>query len=512
MTERTRPLKPAGDVTPDKLPCGQAYRTGLVLSEGTIFERSSAGRIGFELPPLDVPARMPSRLVRLKPAELPEVSEVEVVRHFTRLSTWNYSVDHGTFPLGSCTMKYNPRINEEIASLPGLTDIHPDLPSDLCQGALEIIYLLESSLCAISGLDACSSQPAAGAHGEYTGLAIIRAFHDHHGSSRNLVLVPDSAHGTNPASCSLVGYRVVSLPSSSQGVVTVETVEKAIQEHGRQIAGMMVTNPNTLGLFESHIADIAEKLHDIGAQLYLDGANMNAVLGIAKPRDMGVDVMHFNLHKTFSTPHGGGGPGSGPVAVRQHLAPFLPNPRIVWREGQYGLENSPDSIGKVKGNFGNFGIMVRALCYILHHGSEGLTRVSRAAVLNANYLKHELSEHYQVPYPGPSFHEFVISDSRQQAQAEVKTLQIAKGLVDRGFHPPTIYFPLIVPGAMLVEPTETESLQDLRVLARAFQDIASRISSKEEKFDDAPKKTVVGKVDEVGAARKPVLTADDHPQ
>jgi glycine dehydrogenase subunit 2 len=490
----------------------QAADTGLLLEERTIFERSSPGRVGFELPPLDVPRVTPARYPRAKPAELPEASELDVVRHFTRLSSWNYSIDSGTFPLGSCTMKYNPRINEEIAAMPGLSEIHPELPAELCQGALEIIYRLEKALCAISGMDDCSVQPAAGAHGEFTGLLVIRAFHEKHGSSRKLVLIPDTAHGTNPASCTLAGYETVTLKSSTTGIVTRETVAEQVEKHGRDIAAMMVTNPNTNGLFESNIVEIAELLHGIGAQLYMDGANMNALLGVAKARDMGVDVMHFNLHKTFSTPHGGGGPGAGPVAVREHLAPYLPCPRVRLKEGRYILEELPLSIGKVKGGLGNFGVVVRALTYMLHHGSQGLKRISRAAVLNANYLRHLLAPHFNLAYSTPSFHECVLTDAKQSKENGVKTLQIAKALIDYGYHPPTIYFPLVVPGAMLVEPTETESIQDLERLANAFIDIARRIQSGEDKFDNAPTKTIVGKVDEVGAARKPVLSLDDRAQ
>lgn len=490
---------------------GQAT-TGLALLEDTIFERSKPGRVGFELPPLEVPKRAPLKFARTQPAELPEVAELDVVRHFTRLSSWNYSIDSGTFPLGSCTMKYNPRINEEIAALPGLAEIHPDLPVELCQGALEIIHRLETALCEISGLDECTTQPAAGAHGEFTGLLMIRAFHAKHGSARKIVLIPDTAHGTNPASCVLAGYEAVSLRSGNQGVVSVESVQQAIEKHGRDIAAMMVTNPNTLGLFESNIQQIAELLHGIGAQLYMDGANMNAILGVAKPRDMGVDVMQYNLHKTFSTPHGGGGPGSGPVAVRRHLAPYLPSPRVRLVEGKYILETPAESIGKVKANLGNFGVLVRALTYIAHHGSRGLKRVSRNAVLNANYLRHRLAPYYDLANPSPSFHECVLTDAKQVKSRGVKTLQIAKALIDHGYHPPTIYFPLVVTGAMLIEPTETESIRELSQLADTFISIAKRIESGEEavSFDSAPTKTIVGKVDEVGAARKPILTLDDR--
>lgn len=484
--------------------------TGLILEEGSIFERSSKGRSGFELPPLEVETKTPLKYARAKPAELPEVSELDVVRHFTRLSTWNYAIDLGTFPLGSCTMKYNPRINEEIAAIPGLSEIHPELPESHSQGALELIFRLENALCKISGLDACTLQPAAGAHGEFTGLKVIRAFHEKHGSARKVVLIPDTAHGTNPASCTLAGYESVTLKSEANGNVSVETVQKAIDKYGRDIAAIMVTNPNTLGLFEANIVEIAELLHGINAQVYMDGANMNAIMGVAKPGDMGVDVMQYNLHKTFSTPHGGGGPGAGPVAVRNHLAEFLPNPRIEFANGKYSYYSLPNTIGKVKNAIGNFGVMVRALTYIYNHGSEGLKRVSKTAVLNANYLKHHLSPHFAPAYATSSFHECVLTDKTQSKEFGVKTLQIAKALIDEGYHPPTIYFPLVVPGAMLIEPTETESLAELDEFISALKTIAKRIQGKEGNFDDAPTKTIVGKVDEVGAARNPVLSLDDR--
>lgn len=482
---------------------------GLILKEGTIFERSSPGRIGFELPPLKVPEKKPLKYKRTTAAELPEVSELDVVRHFTRLSSWNYSIDTGTFPLGSCTMKYNPRINEEMAALPGLSEIHPELPPDLCQGALEVIFRLEKALCDISGMDACSVQPAAGAQGEFTGLMMIRNFHESLGSNRKIVLIPDTAHGTNPASCTLAGYEAITLNSHGKGSVSIEAVQEAIEKHGRDIAALMLTNPNTLGLFETNISQIAELLHGIGAQVYMDGANMNAILGCGKPYDMGVDVMQYNLHKTFSTPHGGGGPGAGPVAVRKHLQPFLPNPRVVCEEGKYKLFESPTSIGKVKGGFGNFGVLVRALTYILHHGTPGLKRISRSAVLNANYIRAKLSKHYNVAIDQSNFHECILTDARQQKEHGVKTLQIAKALMDEGYHPPTVYFPLVVQGAMLIEPTETESLRELDQLIDAFIRISESID-KGEKFESSPTKTIVGKVDEVGAARRPILTLDDR--
>ena len=484
--------------------------TGIALTEKSIFERSAPGRTGFDLPIPAVPLKKPSQFARKNPAELPEVSELQVVRHFTRLSSWNYAIDLGTFPLGSCTMKYNPRINEELASLSGLSDIHPELPADFCQGALKLIFQLERALASIVGLDACTVQPAAGALGEFTGLTLIRAFHEKHGSHRKYVLIPDSAHGTNPASCILAGYQAIPLKVGTDGFMSVELVEEAIKKYGRDIAALMTTNPNTLGVFEQNIAKIAELLHGIGAQLCMDGANMNAILGIAKPGDMGVDVMQYNLHKTFSTPHGGGGPGSGPVACRAHLAPFLPNPRVVENAGRYSIESLPNSIGKVKGAFGNFGVLVRALAYIMNHGSHGLRTVSKNAVINANYIRARLQKKYQLGTKTAHFHECVLTDAKQIEANGVKTLQIAKALMDYGYHPPTVYFPLTVSGAMLIEPTETESLQELDELADALLEIAQKIENKEETFENSPTKTFVGKVDEVGAARKPVLSLDDR--
>lgn len=482
----------------------------MILKEPLIFERTSSGRKGFDLPPLSVPLKKPSQFLRSQAAELPEVSELQIVRHFTRLSSWNYAIDLGTFPLGSCTMKYNPRINEELASLGGFCDIHPDLPADFCQGALKLIFQLERALASIVGLDACTAQPAAGAVGEFTGLSLIRAFHEKHGSHRKYVLIPDSAHGTNPASCILAGYEAIPLKVGPDGFMTIQSVEEALSKYGRDIAALMTTNPNTLGVFEQNITQIAELLHSVGAQLCMDGANMNAILGIAKPGDMGVDVMQYNLHKTFSTPHGGGGPGCGPVACRAHLAPFLPNPRVIEQNGVYSLNYLPDSIGKVKGAFGNFGVMVRALAYIMHHGSDGLRKVSRNAVINSNYLRAKIQKKYQLGTQTPHFHECVLTDSKQIEANGVKTLQIAKALMDYGYHPPTVYFPLTVSGAMLIEPTETESLQELDELAHAFIEIAERIEQKRETFENSPTQTFVGKVDEVGAARKPVLSLDDR--
>lgn len=483
--------------------------TGLVLREQTIFERGADGRSGFQLPPLDVVFKTPARYARAHPAELPQVGELEVIRHFTRLSSWNYAIDLGPLPLGSCTMKYNPRINEEIAAMEGLADIHPELPESLCQGALEVLYRIEKILCDISGMDECSVQPAAGAHGECTGLMLIRAFQGAHGSRRKFILVPDTAHGTNPASSALAGYEPITLKSSQSGIVSREEVASTIEKYGREIAALMMTNPNTLGIFESNIVEIAELLHGIGAMLYMDGANMNAIIGQAKPARMGVDVMQYNLHKTFSTPHGGGGPGAGPVAVRSHLAPYLPTPRVRMSDGKFYWEDLPDSIGKVKSWYGNFGVCVRALAYILHLGSDGLKSATKAAVLNANYLRAELSKYFEEASSAPSFHECVLTDARQLKTSGVKTLQIAKALIDKGFHPPTIYFPLVCSGAMLIEPTETESLAELDTFIQAMAEISEAIRSGE-KFDNAPTKTIVGKVDETLAARRPVLSLDDR--
>ncbi len=485
--------------------------SGITFLEDTIFDRSVKGKKGYKFSVKKVPLETPtSPYSRKKDPELPEVSELDVVRHFTRLSSWNYSVDTNVYPLGSCTMKYNPRILEEIASYDSFSMLHPELPEELTQGALECIYLLQKFLCSISGLDECSTNGAAGAHGEFIGLSIIRAFHEYNKREKSIVLVPDSAHGTNPASTSIVGYTVIAVKSSSSGVVELNTIEEAVKKYGDKIAALMITNPNTLGIFESNIIEISRIIHSVNAELYLDGANYNAIVGFAKPADMGVDVMHFNLHKTFGTPHGGGGPGAGPVAVKKHLEPFLPNPRVILKDGVYKIHYSPYSIGRVKNGFGNFLVLIKALVYILLCGKNGLKNNSKRAVLNANYLKHELSRFFELPYKSPSLHEFVLSDKVQNASYGIKTLHIAKTLIDYGFHPPTIYFPLIVQGAMLFEPTESESLKDLKALIDAMTDIVSQLEERKEEFENSPRKTFIGKVDEVGAARKAILTLDDR--
>ena len=480
--------------------------------EALLFERSSPGKVGYQLPPLDVPQVDASEVlgaenIRPEIEGFPEVSEVEVVRHFTRLSTWNYAIDLGLYPLGSCTMKYNPRLNEAVARIEGIIDAHPYQPEALAQGMLHIQQTLENYLAEITGMDAVTLQPAAGAHGELTGLLLVRAYHESLGDARSVVLVPDSAHGTNPATAAIAGYDVVEIKSNDRGMIDLGRLDSAVDD---SVAALMVTNPNTVGIFEQDIARVAEMLHHRGAQLYMDGANMNALVGIARPGDFGVDVMHLNLHKTFSTPHGGGGPGAGPVAVRQHLEPFLPIPRI--QDGADGMSydwDRPHSIGRVRAFYGNFGVLVRALAYILAHGGDGLRNATIDAVLNANYIRKGLEGHYDLPYDAPSMHECVFSDSRQ-ARRGVRTGDIAKRLIDYGFHPYTVSFPLIVRGALMIEPTETESKQELDEFVAALQSIAEEIESDPDLVLKAPVTTRTGRVDETLAARRPVVIWKDN--
>ncbi len=482
-------------------------RSHVSQNEPLIFEVSSPGKAAYQLPALDVPAVAPEAAlggenVRADIEGFPEVSEVEAVRHFTRLSTHNYAIDYGFYPLGSCTMKYNPRLNEVVARLDGLAWIHPYQPDELTQGALEILARLEAALAEITGMDAVTLQPAAGAHGELTGLLLIRAALSARGNPRKKVLIPDSAHGTNPATVTMAGYVCENIASNDRGMVDVEALARAVDE---DVAALMVTNPNTLGVFEVNIHRIAEILHAKGAMVYMDGANMNALTGIARPGDFGVDVMHLNLHKTFSTPHGGGGPGAGPVAVKRHLEPFLPVPRLV-RGGQ-GWRwdyDRPQSIGRVRAFYGNFGVLVRALAYILAHGAEGLRQATLDAILNATYVRKRLEAYYELPHQEPTMHECVFSDSRQ-ARHGVRTMDIAKRLIDYGFHPYTVSFPLIVPGAMMIEPTETESKQELDLFIDALISIAREAEENPELVKTAPHSTRVRRVDEVTAARKPVL-------
>ena len=481
--------------------------SGLVFHEPLIFERSVEGRQGYSLPLCDVPDIRPADVipreyVRDEIAGFPEVSEVEVVRHFTHLSQWNYGIDSGFFPLGSCTMKYNPRVNEEVAALPGFARLHPQTPQELTQGAIRLMYELERALCEISGFDRVSLQPAAGAHGELTGMMLIRAYLASQGNPRRKVLIPDSAHGTNPASCTLCGYDAVPVASGADGCADPQAIAAVMDE---QVAAIMITNPNTLGLFERNIAEIAEIVHAKGGLVYGDGANLNALLGKARPGDMGIDVMHFNLHKTFSTPHGGGGPGSGPVALKAHLIPFMPVPTPEYQDGDYYLETDhPHSIGKVRSFFGNFGVMVRAYAYILAMGAVGLKQAAETAVMNANYIKARLQEAYHLPYQAVCKHECVFSDKLQNP-AGVTTMDIAKRLMDYGFHPPTVYFPLIVHGALMIEPTETESKQTLDAFIDAMQAIAREAKEEPELLKTAPHRAKMRRLDETTAARKPIL-------
>ncbi len=477
-------------------------------NEPLIFERSSPGKRGYQLPELDVPAVDPSRAlgasnVRREIEDFPEVSEVETIRHFTRLSTHNYAIDLGLYPLGSCTMKYNPRVNEVVARTEGLAWAHPYQPEALSQGAMEIVHALEAALAEITGMDVVTLQPAAGAHGELTGILLIRALLESRGGARKKILIPDSAHGTNPATASMSGYAVENIRSNAEGEVDLETLARAVDS---DTAALMITNPNTVGVFEQDMFKIARIMHDKGALVYMDGANMNALVGIARPGDFGVDVMHLNLHKTFSTPHGGGGPGSGAVAVKREFEPFLPSPRLKRTDnGQWTWNyDLPHSIGRVRAFYGNFGVLVRALAYIMAHGGPGLRNATLDALLNANYLRKKLEPYYDLPYKRPNMHEVVFSDERQ-ARRGVRTGDIAKRLIDYGFHPYTVSFPLIVRGALMIEPTETEDKQELDLFVDAMTHIAEEVERDPRIVLAAPHLTRIGRVDEVTAARKPVL-------
>ncbi|MFD2168953.1 aminomethyl-transferring glycine dehydrogenase subunit GcvPB [Tumebacillus lipolyticus] len=474
-----------------------------------IFELSEPGRISYSLPELDVPEEpienlIPAGYIRQTPAQLPEVAELDLVRHFTELSKRNHGVDDGFYPLGSCTMKYNPKRNEKAAAIPGFASIHPLQPQEQVQGALELMFKLQTELAEITGMDEVSLQPAAGAHGEWTGLMMIRAYHEARGEKRTTVIVPDSAHGTNPASATVAGYRTVTVKSNEQGGVDLEALRQVVSE---DTAALMLTNPSTLGLFEDQIIEIAEIVHEAGGLLYYDGANANAILGYARPGDMGFDVVHLNLHKTFTTPHGGGGPGSGPVGVKKELIPFLPKPRVEQAEdGSFVLNwNRPQSIGKVKGFWGNFGINVRAYSYIRTMGPVGLKRVTEDAVLNANYMMRRLQPHFELPYDRICKHEFVLSGRKLKKEHGVKTLDLAKRLLDFGVHPPTIYFPLNVEEAIMIEPTETENLQTLDSFCDTMIQIAKEAEENADLIKNAPYHTKVNRLDETTAARNPVL-------
>jgi glycine dehydrogenase subunit 2 len=470
-----------------------------------LFELSRPGRRAWSLPETDVEAPDVDELIpeghrRSRPPALPEVSERDLVRHYTRLSQRNWGIDVGAYPLGSCTMKYNPKVAEDAAALPGFARLHPLADDDLVQGALELLGVLERALCEATGMARLTFQPAAGAQGELTGLLIMRAFHESRGDARQKVIIPDSAHGTNPASVTLAGYRAEEVRSDQRGLVDVEALKDALDE---DVAGLMLTNPNTLGLFERDIREIAGAMHEVGGLLYYDGANFNSIVGIARPGDMGFDIVHLNLHKTFATPHGGGGPGSGPLAVTERLERFLPAPVLEWDEGTERWRwdhDRPDSIGRIHSFHGNFGINVRAYAYLRSNGPEGLRRIAERAVLNANYLKTLITETFPTAYPGTCMHEFV-STAKALRRHGVRATDVAKRLIDLGYHPPTIYFPLVVEEALMVEPTETESKETVDGLARALNQIADEASRDSELLRGAPVTTPVRRPDEAKAAR-----------
>ncbi|WP_203246928.1 aminomethyl-transferring glycine dehydrogenase subunit GcvPB [Sporosarcina beigongshangi] len=473
-----------------------------------IFELTKEGRIGYSLPELDVPELdlsdlLPAGFIREEAAELPEVSELDIMRHYTALSNRNHGVDTGFYPLGSCTMKYNPKINESVARFPGFANIHPLQDESTVQGAMEILYDLQEHLVEITGMDEVTLQPAAGAHGEWTALMMIRAFHEANGDfHRTKVLVPDSAHGTNPASATVAGFETVTVKSNEHGLVDLEDLKRVV---GPDTAALMLTNPNTLGLFEEDILEMAEIVHAVGGKLYYDGANLNAVMSKARPGDMGFDAVHLNLHKTFTGPHGGGGPGSGPVGVKADLAPFLPKPVLVKKDDVYTFDyNIPQTIGRVKPFYGNFGIYLRAYTYIRSMGPDGLKAVTEYAVLNANYMMRRLEPYFDLPYNRHCKHEFVLS-GRRQKKLGVRTLDMAKRLLDFGYHPPTIYFPLNVEEGMMIEPTETESKETLDAFCDALIQIAKEVEENPEIVQNAPHTTVINRLDETKAARQPVL-------
>ncbi|WP_227395167.1 aminomethyl-transferring glycine dehydrogenase subunit GcvPB [Jeotgalibacillus aurantiacus] len=476
--------------------------------QSLIFELSKEGRTGYSLPELDVPETdlselVPEGFLRKEAPELPEVSELDIMRHYTALSNRNHGVDSGFYPLGSCTMKYNPKINEAVARYDGFAHIHPLQDESTVQGAMELMYDLQEHLVEITGMDEVTLQPAAGAHGEWTGLMMIRAYHEANGDfNRTKVIVPDSAHGTNPASATVAGFETITVKSNEQGLVDLDDLKRVV---GDDTAALMLTNPNTLGLFEENILEMAAIIHEAGGKLYYDGANLNAVLSKARPGDMGFDVVHLNLHKTFTGPHGGGGPGSGPVGVKKDLIPYLPKPVLVKKGGVLTFDyNRPQSIGRVKPYYGNFGINVRAYTYIRTMGPDGLKAVSEYAVLNANYMMRRLAEHYDLPFDRHCKHEFVLSGKRQK-KLGVRTLDIAKRLLDFGFHPPTIYFPLNVEECIMIEPTETESKETLDSFIDAMIQIAKEAEENPEIVQEAPHTTVISRLDETRAARQPIL-------
>lgn len=477
---------------------------GLILKEKLIFERTDPGRKGYSLPALDVPpVELPEELSRQEVEGFPEVSEIDVVRHFTRLSTWNYGVDTGFYPLGSCTMKYNPKVNEVAARLPGLVGCHPHTPERLSQGALALMYDLQTALGEISGFDAVTLQPSAGAQGELTGILMIRAWQEAQGQGqvRKKVLIPDTAHGTNPATAALCGYDVVRIDSGDSGVLTAEAVAKYMDD---DVAALMVTNPNTLGIFEADIRKICDIVHEGGGLVYCDGANFNALMGVARPGDMGIDVMHFNVHKTFSSPHGGGGPGAGPVGIAAKLILHQPKPVVLKKGTEYLLDyDRPQSIGRLRSFYGNYGVLIRAWSYILSLGGEGLKEATQMAVLNANYIRARLEGSFDLPYKNRSLHEVIFSDRKLGGGCH--TIDLAKRLIDYGYHPPTIYFPLVVQGAIMIEPTETESKEVLDEFCDAMLKIVAESENNPELLLEAPTVTTLRRLDETTAARQPIL-------
>ncbi len=477
--------------------------TGLILNEPLLWEKGAKGRTGFSLPRPEVDAApLDDELVGDGP-DFPDLSELDVIRHFTRLSQWNFGVDTGMYPLGSCTMKYNPKTNERQASLPGFAGAHPLLPAELSQGLLRIMFELEHYFAEITGLPAVTLQPSAGSQGELTGMMVFYAHHQSQGSVRTKIIIPDSAHGTNPASAALCGFKTVAVKSNENGVLSPADVAAVMDE---ETAGIMITNPNTLGLFEENILEVTEIVHSKGGLVYGDGANMNAIMGMVNLKDIGVDVLHLNLHKTFSTPHGGGGPGSGPICVTEELGRFLPVPRVIEKDGRLALsEDFPDSVGKLHAFYGNYGILIRAYSYIRSLGAENLKKATQLAVLNANYIKEKLKGTYHLAYDRPCMHECVFND-KNQAPNKVTTLDIAKRLMEYGFHPPTIYFPLIVKGAIMVEPTETESKEDIDNFIEAMKVIAEEARNNPELLLESPTITKVRRLDEITAARNPCLT------
>ena len=477
---------------------------GLIFEEPLVFEMGSPGRKAYSLPSCDIPeveieTLLPPAEIREAIDELPELTELDVVRHYTRLSQWNFNIDTNFYPLGSCTMKYNPKINETLARLPGFAQHHPMTPDSDSQGSLQLMYELQECLKTISGMDHASLHPAAGAQGEFAGMLMVQAYHSANGNPRKKVLLPDSAHGTNPASATLCGYKPVQLPSNAEGTIDVAKLEAAMDE---ETAAIMLTNPNTLGMFEKDILKICEIVHKKGGLVYCDGANLNAIMGIAKMGDMGIDVLHINLHKTFSTPHGGGGPGAGPVCIKDILEPYLPAPIVEKAGSNYKLNaDRPDSVGRLKSFNGNFGMLLRAYAYIRTLGPEGIREAARSAVLNANYIRAKLKDTFHLPFTGASLHECVFNDKGQG----ITTMDLAKALIDHGFHPPTVYFPLIVKGALMIEPTETESKETLDNFIESMQSIAKKGQEDPDSFHSSPRLSKVSRPDEAQAARYPKL-------